>query len=289
MSDMDGVSEVKDIVKRAHDWGHPAIAITDHGVAQAFPDANHYIETLDKDDPFKVLYGVEGYVVDDLTEIAVNAGNQTLDDTYIVFDIETTGFSSIKDAIIEIGAVKVTDGKITDRFSTFVNPKRPIPFEITNLTSITDEMVMDSPTIDVVLPQFLEFAGDGVLVAHNAGFDVGFIEQNCRSLGLSDEFVYLDTVALARVLLPTLSKYKLNIVAKALNISLENHHRAVDDAEATAEIFVKFTEMLKKDQVGTLKEVNRYGDRNVNAIRKMPTHHIIILAKMISADIICTS
>ena len=279
MSDMDGVSEVKDIVKRAHDWGHPAIAITDHGVAQAFPDANHYIETLDKDDPFKVLYGVEGYVVDDLTEIAVNAGNQTLDDTYIVFDIETTGFSSIKDAIIEVGAVKVTDGKITDRFSTFVNPKRPIPFEITNLTSITDEMVMDSPTIDVVLPQFLEFAGDGVLVAHNAGFDVGFIEQNCRSLGLSDEFVYLDTVALARVLLPTLSKYKLNIVAKALNISLENHHRAVDDAEATAEIFVKFTEMLKKDQVGTLKEVNRYGDRNVNAIRKMPTHHIIILAK----------
>ena len=279
MSDMDGVSEVKDIVKRAHDWGHPAIAITDHGVAQAFPDANHYIETLDKDDPFKVLYGVEGYVVDDLTEIAVNAGNQTLDDTYIVFDIETTGFSSIKDAIIEIGAVKVTDGKITDRFSTFVNPKRPIPFEITNLTSITDEMVMDSPTIDVVLPQFLEFAGDGVLVAHNAGFDVGFIEQNCRSLGLSDEFVYLDTVALARVLLPTLSKYKLNIVAKALNISLENHHSAVDDAEATAEIFVKFTEMLKKDQVGTLKEVNRYGDRNVNAIRKMPTHHIIILAK----------
>lgn len=118
--------------KRAHDWGHPAIAITDHGVAQAFPDANHYIETLDKDDPFKVLYGVEGYVVDDLTEIAVNAGNQTLDDTYIVFDIETTGFSSIKDAIIEVGAVKVTDGKITDRFSTFVNPKRPIPFEITN-------------------------------------------------------------------------------------------------------------------------------------------------------------
>ena len=279
MSDMDGVSEVKDIVKRAHDWGHPAIAITDHGVTQAFPDANHYIETLDKDDPFKVLYGVEGYVVDDLTEIAVNAGNQTLDDTYIVFDIETTGFSSIRDRIIEIGAVKVVNGKIVDRFSTFVNPQRPIPFEITNLTSITDEMVMDSPAIDVILPQFLEFIGDGVLVAHNAGFDVGFIEQNCRNLGLNDHFVYLDTVALARVLLPTLSKYKLNVVAKALNISLENHHRAVDDAGATAEIFVKFVEMLKKDSITTLKEVNHYGDRNVNAIRKMPTHHIIILAK----------
>ena len=232
MSDMDGVSEVKDIVKRAHDWGHPAIAITDHGVAQAFPDANHYIETLDKDDPFKVIYGVEGYIVDDLTEIAVNAGDQSLDDTYIVFDIETTGFSSIRDSIIEIGAVKVQDGRIVDRFSTFVNPKRPIPFEITNLTSITDEMVMDSPGIETILPQFLEFVGDGVLVAHNAGFDVGFIEQNCRNLGLDDHFIYVDTVALARVLLPTLSKYKLNIVAKALNISLENHHRAVDGRTA---------------------------------------------------------
>src|SRR5699024_7825482 len=215
MSDMDGVSEVQDIVKRAHDWGHPAIAITDHGVAQAFPDANHYIERLDKDDPFKILYGVEGYVVDDLTEIAVNAGGETLDDTYIVFDIETTGFSSIRDRIIEIGAVKVVNGKIVDRFSTFVNPERPIPFEITNLTSITDEMVMGSPNIETVLPQFLEFVGDGVLVAHNAGFDMGFIEQNCREQGLSDRFVYVDTVALARVLLPTLSKYKLNIVAKA--------------------------------------------------------------------------
>ena len=279
MSDMDGVSEVKNIVKRAHDWGHPAIAITDHGVAQAFPDANHYIETLDKDDPFKIIYGVEGYVVDDLTEIAVNAGEQLLDDTYIVFDIETTGFSAIRDKIIEIGAVKVVNSEIVDMFSTFVNPERPIPFEITNLTGITDEMVMGAPNIETVLPQFLEFVGDGVLVAHNAGFDVGFIGQNCRDLGLDDRFVYLDTVALARVLLPTLSKYKLNIVAKALNIPLENHHRAVDDAGATAEIFVKFVEMLKKDHITTLKEVNRYGDRNVNAIRKMPTHHIIILAK----------
>ena len=245
MSDMDGVSEVKSIVKRAHDWGHPAIAITDHGVAQSFPDANHYIETLDKDDPFKVIYGVEGYVVDDLTEIAVNAGEQTLDDTYIVFDIETTGFSAIKDKIIEIGAVKVKDGAIVEKFSTFVNPKRPIPFEITQLTSITDEMVLDAPDIETVLPEFLEFVGDGVLVAHNAGFDVGFIEQNCRYQEIEPDFVSVDTVALARVLLPTLSKYKLNIVAKALGISLENHHCAVDDAGATAEIFVKFVEMLK--------------------------------------------
>lgn len=192
-----------------------------------------------KDDPFKVLYGVEGYVVDDLTEIAVNAKDQTLDDTYIVFDIETTGFSSIRDRIIEIGAVKVENGQIVDKFSTFVNPERPIPFEITNLTSITDEMVLDAPTIEVVLPQFLEFIGEGALVAHNAGFDVGFIEQNCRVLGLEQEFTAVDTVALARVLLPTLSKYKLNLVAKALGISLENHHRAVDDARGNSRNFCK--------------------------------------------------
>lgn len=176
MSDMDGVSEVKAIVKRAHDWGHKAIAITDHGVVQAFPDANHYIETLDKDDPFKIIYGVEGYLVDDLTDIAVNEDNQTLDDAFVVFDIETTGFSSVKDKIIEIGAVKVENGKIVSRYSTFVNPEVPIPFEITKLTSITDAMVIDAPKIETVLPEFMEYVGDAVLVAHNAGFDVGFIE-----------------------------------------------------------------------------------------------------------------
>ncbi|TCS75792.1 DNA polymerase III catalytic subunit PolC type [Muricomes intestini] len=277
MSDMDGVSEVKDIVKRAHDWGHPAIAITDHGVVQSFPDANHYIETLDKDDPFKILYGVEGYIVDDLTNIAVNAGDEDLSGTYTVFDLETTGFSAIKDKIIEIGAVKVVNGEIVDRFSTFVNPRRPIPFEITKLTSITDEMVMGSPDIERILPQFLEFVGDSVLVAHNAGFDVGFIEQNCRYQDITPHFVYVDTVALARVLLPALSRYKLNTVAKALGISLENHHRAVDDAAATAEIFVKFVQMLKEQNITTLKEINRFGDMNPNAIRKMPTHHVIIL------------
>ena len=279
MSDMDGVSETQDIVRRAHDWGHAAIAITDHGIAQAFPDANHFIERLDKDDPFKILYGVEGYVVDDLTEIAVGAGDETLDDVYVVFDIETTGFSAIKDKIIEIGAVKVVNGKIVDKFSTFVNPERPIPFEITKLTSITDDMVMEYPNIEVILPQFLEFAKDAVLVAHNASFDVGFIEQNCRYQDIEPKFISVDTVALARVLLPTLSKYKLNIVAKALGISLENHHRAVDDAGATAEIFVKFVEMLKERNITTLKGINQFGDMNPNAIRKLPTHHIIILAK----------
>ena len=279
MSDMDGVSDTKSIVKQAHTWGHPAIAITDHGVVQAFPDANHYIEDIDKEDPFKVIYGVEAYLVDDLTDIAVRAGEQTLDDTYVVFDIETTGFSNVEDRIIEIGAVKVQGGEIVDSYSTFVNPGIPIPFEITNLTSITDEMVMEAPKIDAILPEFLEFVGEAALVAHNASFDVGFIEQNCKNLGFPHKYTYLDTVALARVLLPTLAKYKLNIVAKALGISLENHHRAVDDAGATAEIFVKFVEMLKERDITTLADVNRFGDTNADAIKKMPTYHAIILAK----------
>ena len=282
MSDMDGVSDVKDIVKRAHSWGHPAIAITDHGVVQAFPEANHYIQDITKknpEDPFKVIYGVEAYLVDDLTDIAVGAVNQTLDDTYVVFDIDTTGFSSVEDRIIEIGAVKVQNGEIIDTYSTFVNPGIPIPFEITNLTGITDDMVIEFPSIDVVLTEFLSFVDDAVLVAHNAGFDVGFIEENCKKQGIEKELIYLDTVALARVLLPTLAKYKLNIVAKALNISLENHHRAVDDATATAEIFVRFIQMLKERDITTLEEVNRFGASNADAVKKMPTYHAIILAK----------
>ena len=282
MSDMDGVSDVKSIVKRAHDWGHPAIAITDHGVVQAFPDANHYIQDLEKSNPedaFKVIYGVEAYLVDDLADIVAHPGDQSLDDIYVVFDIETTGFSAINDRIIEIGAVKVRGGEIVDTYSAFVNPDIPIPFEITNLTSITDEMVIDAPKIETILPEFLDFIQDAVLVAHNANFDVGFIEQNCKRLGIDGTFTYLDTVALARVLLPTLAKYKLNIVAKALNISLENHHRAVDDAKATAEIFVKFVDMLKQQNVYTLREVNEFGATNPEAIKKMPTYHAIILAK----------
>ena len=267
MSDMDGVSEVKDLVKRAHDWGHKAIAITDHGVVQAFPDANHYIETLDKDDPFKVIY------------VAVNEKGQSLKGTYVVFDLETTGFSSAKDKIIEIGAVKVENGEITDKYSTFVNPKIPIPFRITQLTSITDEMVMESPEIETILPQFLKFVGDAVLVAHNASFDVSFIEENCRRQGIEPDFTSVDTVGLARVLLPTLSKFKLNVVAKALNISQEHHHRAVDDARVTAEIYVKFIQMLEERGIETLDQMNHFGAHNAEAIRKMPSYHVIVLAK----------
>ena len=295
MSDMDGVSEAKDIVKRAYQWGHPAIAITDHGVVQSFPDANHLIDDLwkaekgkrkdagdpnpDKNDFFKVIYGVEAYLVDDLKEIVTDGKGQPLEGSYVVFDIETTGFFPIKNRIIEIGAVKVSNGEITDRFSSFVNPQVPIPFEIEKLTSINDEMVMDAPVIEKVLPEFLSFCEGTVLVAHNASFDISFIRENAQRQQLPFDFTYVDTVGIARVLLPHQAKHTLDAVSKTLGISLENHHRAVDDAEATAQIFVKFTDMLLKDGKDTLEKVNALGDSNPDIVKRLPTYHAIILAK----------
>ncbi|RFZ77461.1 PolC-type DNA polymerase III [Lacrimispora amygdalina] len=275
MSDMDGVSEVKDLVKRAKKWGMPAIAITDHGCVQSFPDANH---ALDKGDTFKVIYGVEGYLVDDLKQLVENSKNQSFSDSYVVFDIETTGFSSSRNRIIEIGAVKVIDGKIRDKFSTFVNPDVPIPFEIEQLTGINDSMVLPHPKIDVILPQFLEFCKDSVLVAHNASFDVSFISYNAQKLQLEFDPTVIDTVALSRLLLPSLNRYKLDTVAKALNISLANHHRAVDDAGCTAEIFAAFVRMLRERGVETLDELNKLSTMSADMIKKLPTYHVIILA-----------
>ena len=276
MSDMDGVSEVSAILKRAKEWGHPALAITDHGAVQAFPDANH---TISRNDDFKVIYGMEAYLVDDLKEIAVNTQGQSVHDSFVVFDLETTGFSCVQNQIIEIGAVKVIDGKITDRFSTFVNPKVPIPFRIEELTSINDEMVMSAPTIETILPQFMEFCEGCIMVAHNASFDMSFIEENCRRLGLPCEKTVVDTVSMARVLLPQLNRFKLDTVAKALGVSLENHHRAVDDAGCTAEIFEKFIAMLEKQDIETLEELNALGRSSESQIKKLPTYHAIILAK----------
>lgn len=276
MSDMDAVVDVKDLVKRAKEWGHPAIAITDHGVVQSFPEANHAIH---KEDDFKVIYGMEAYLVDDLKEICENIKDQSLHDTCVVFDIETTGFGPVNDQIIEIGAVKVQDGKIVDKYSTFVNPDIPIPYHITQLTSITDEMVMDSPMIDVILPEFLEFCKGSILVAHNASFDVGFITKKAEFLGIETDFTVIDTVGMARLLLPHLSRFKLNIISKELGITLESHHRAVDDAGATAEIFVKFIEMLDEKNVTTLEELEAMNVMTPEMIKKLPTYHAILLAK----------
>ncbi len=276
MSDMDGVTDASALLKRAKAWGMPALAITDHGCVQAFTEASH---TISKEEDFKVIYGVEGYLVDDLKEVVENSKGQSLDDAYVVFDLETTGLSAVHNQIIEIGAVKVEKGKITERFSTFVNPQVPIPFEIEQLTGISDEMVLGAPVMEAILPDFLEFCKGCVLIAHNASFDAGFIEESCKRQGIATDFTVGDTVSMARILLPTLSKFKLDHVAKALHIPLENHHRAVDDAACTAEIFLKFIEMLKARDVTDLDKLNQMGMANVAAIKKMPTYHIIILAK----------
>ncbi len=295
MSEMDGVSEVKDIVKRAYQWGMPAVAITDHGVLQSFPDANHVWEDLwraekekrkaageaepDKFDFFKVIYGVEGYLVDDLNPLVTGDKGQFLSDETVVFDIETTGFSPVNDRIIEIGAVKVREGKITERFSAFVNPGKPIPFRIEQLTGINDAMVLDAPGIEEVLPRFLDFCGDAVLAAHNAGFDMSFIKENVRRAGILKEFTYLDTMGIARLLLPGQAKHTLDAVAKTLHISLENHHRAVDDAECTAEMYQAFLKMLAERGIKSLAQLEEAGCSNPEIIKKMTTYHVIILAK----------
>ena len=288
MSDMDAVIDPKTLVKTAFEWGMPAVAITDHGVVQGFPEANHAINPKDyKDDPgkmeraknFKVIYGVEAYLVDDVLEPVRDGKHQSLDSDFVVFDIETTGFGAGHDKIIEIGAVKVSGGEITDRFSTFVNPKVPIPPRIEELTGIKDSMVMASPEISEILPQFLAFCEGCSLVAHNASFDTGFIRHNAEKLGLPYDFTVIDTVGLARALLPQLSRFKLDTVAKELSVSLENHHRAVDDAGATAEIFVKFISMLKKRGLSNLDEVNAECKPTPEMIKKMPTYHAIILMK----------
>ncbi|MCD7817719.1 MAG: PolC-type DNA polymerase III [Lachnospiraceae bacterium] len=275
MSDMDGVSDVKDIISRAVSWGHKAIAVTDHGAVQAFPDANHAVS---KDSDFKVIYGVEAYLVDDLKEIAVNEKGQSLDTDFVVFDLETTGFSPQNNRIIEIGAVKVQNGKITDRYSTFVNPEVPIPFRIEELTSINDNMVMTAPVIETVLPEFMKFCENCVMVAHNASFDMSFIEENCRRLSLPCDKTSVDTVAMARVLLPALNRFKLDTVAKAVGVPLGHHHRAVDDAGCTAEIFEKFLAMLRKRDITTLAGLNDIGRASTDQIKKLPTYHVILLA-----------
>ena len=294
MSDMDGVSDVIDIVKRAYKWGHPAIAITDHGVVQALADVFHTWQDLYKgakaeaekegkqlgrQDFFKVICGCEIYLVDDLKNIVVNPKGQSLMDSFVVFDIETTGFSSVTNHIIEIGAVKVENGKIVDRFSTYVNPQEPIPYRITKLTTITDADVMDAPTIDQVLPEFFAFCEGCVLVAHNASFDIGFIKENARKLELPYAYTHVDTLAMARVLLPQLAKFTLDHVAKTVGVSLENHHRAVDDAEATAEIFEKFIPMLLEKGAHDLDAVNELGRTSTDYVRKTPSYHAIVLAK----------
>ncbi|RDY26735.1 PolC-type DNA polymerase III [Romboutsia weinsteinii] len=273
MSSMDAVCNVKKLVERAAKWGHPAIAITDHGIVQSFPDAM----SAGKANNIKILYGVEGYLVEDDALIIEDANDKDLSQSFVVFDIETTGFSNTNDKITEIGAVKIENFKVVDRFSELINPEKDISYKIQELTGITNDLVRDKPTIEEILPKFMEFIGDSVLVAHNAEFDTGFISQKCREQGLEYNNSAVDTLTLARVLLPNLKRHRLNVVAKALGIPLLNHHRAVDDAEATAKIFLKFLEMLTKQGANTLNEVNDVLGRI--DYTKLRTNHITLIAK----------
>ena len=274
MSKMDGITPVKDIIKRASEWGHKAVAITDHGVVQAFPDAMDMARKLG----IKVLYGVEAYLIDDLSSVVENSKNQRLIDEYVIFDLETTGLNREYNKIIEIGAVKVKNGKIIDRFSTFINPHEKLSEDIIKLTNITDDMLLDAPEESEILPKFFEFFGDSVLVAHNAKFDMGFIKKWAERNNTTVESTVLDTVGLSRTIFPEMTKHTLNVLAKKLHISLENHHRAVDDAEATANIFIKFIEILKNEyNVDTLDEVNELARNNIEVKKLRPSHAIILV------------
>lgn len=279
MSQMDAVTSAGDLVNRAYQWGHKAVAITDHGVAQAFPDAMKAADKINKDEEkIKIIYGVEAYFMDDLVESVKGDADTGFDGTFICFDIETTGLSAARDKITEIGAVKVENGVITDTFSTFANPEMPIPQKITQLTGITDDMVKDAPSQSEAVGAFLEFAGDNVLVAHNAPFDTSFIAKACEDMGREYNYTSIDTVAISRAILTDIKNCKLDTVAKFLRLGDFNHHRATDDAEMLARIFINFCQRLTDDY-----GITKTNDINTKIaggdFKKLPTYHQIILVK----------
>ena len=273
MSSMDALCSTKKLVKQAASWGHKAIAITDHGVVQAFPEAMD----AGKSNNIKILYGVEGYLVEDNAPVIKNANDESLSQTFVVFDLETTGFSNKNDKITEIGAVKIENFKVVDRFSQLINPQKDISYKVQELTGITNDLIKDKPTIEEVLPKFIEFIGDSVMVAHNADFDMGFMQQKCREQNIEFKNTSVDTLTLARTLLPHMKRFRLNLIAKELGVPLLNHHRAVDDAEATAHIFIKFLEMIQKRGGEKLSDINTILG-NID-YTKLTTNHITLIAK----------
>lgn len=280
MSDMDGMTAPADLIKQAHKWGQKAVAITDHGVAQAFPEAMNTAEAIRKEDPdFKVLYGTEAYFVNDLVPAVSGESGQSLEGDFICFDLETTGLSAQNDRITEIGAVRLHNGEITDRFDIFVDPERPIPEKITQLTSITNEMVQGAPKEAEALQQFFDFCGENaVLVAHNASFDASFVRAALQRQGKPFENTYIDTVTMARSLLPDLKKATLDSVANYLKLKPFHHHRAEDDAAVLGDIFLNFLERLKNDHhVEQVNEIN--GALAGSDPKKLRPYHMILLVK----------
>lgn len=280
MSQMDAMTSAKDLIKRAMKWGMKSIAITDHGVVQAFPEAH---KLLGYDNPdMKIIYGVEAYLAPDKNPVVANGKGQSIDTTYCVLDLETTGFSATTEKITEVGIMKLKDGEVIDEFSCFVNPEKHIPQRVSEVTNITDEMVADAETIDKVFPKILDFIKDSVIVAHNAGFDVGFLRQNAKSLGYDFDYTYLDTLSLAKDLFPDYKKYKLGKIADNLGIKVEVAHRALDDVDTTVKVFKVMLDMLKKrgvEKVEDIDKVSRTEEAKKEEYKKLKTYHAIILAK----------
>ncbi len=279
MSDMDALTPAGDLVKQAYAWGHRAVAITDHGNVQAYPEAMNTVEKIRKDGgEMKVIYGMEAYFVNDSGALVSGCTDYSVNDDIIVFDIETTGLSKEADRITEIGAVKLRNMEIVDEFRTFVDPERPIPPQNTQITGITDDMVAGAPKEREALEAFLGFAGDAVLVAHNADFDTGFIRVACERQGIDYNIRSVDTLALSRAALPHLRQHKLDIVAKEYKVGDFNHHRALDDAKVLALIFQRIIA-----DAGKGRELTKLGDLNSILgnvdIKKLPYYHMIILVK----------
>ena len=290
MSNMDALTSTKAAIKQAAAWGHRAIAITDHGCVQSFTDALHVVEdwkgppkVAGTDETIKILYGCEGYYINDVDDKIVVKGtaDMAFDEEFVAFDLETTGLSARNDRIIEIGAVIMKDGREVDRFQTFVDPGQRLDRKIVELTGITDEMLQGAPKIEEVLPKFLEFVGDRILVAHNADFDTAFVRAECERQGLAYPFTSADTLVLAQNMLPQLNKHKLNIVADALSLPEFNHHRAADDAVICGMIMVRMLQMLQEQDVHSLQQINSAMEKIRSAHRadNRYAQHIILIAK----------
>ncbi len=275
MSQMDAVTPCTDLLKRAISWGWKSIAITDHGVVQSFPDAHKFLEKTGAD--LKVIYGVEAYFVPDKDPCVFYSRKQPIDNTeYCVFDLETTGISHITEKITEVGIIKIKNGEVIDTFECFVNPEKPIPQKVVEVTHITDDMVKDAETIDKVMPKILEFMGDSVLVAHNADFDIGFMKYNCEKLGLKLDNTYIDTLRLARAMFPEFTKYKLGIIAEKLGIKVDVAHRALDDVKTLVAVFKEMIERAKEKKAKIIDDFDNVFEAD---FRKLPSYHAIILAQ----------
>ena len=275
MSQMDGMTSATELLKRAVKWGMKSIAITDHGVVQAFPEAYHFCE---KNPDLKVIYGVEAYLAPDRTPVVSFPKGQDIDTTYCVLDLETTGFSFRTEKITEIGIMKIKNGEVLDEFSCFVNPEKPIPQRVVEVTNITDDMVKGAETIDKIFPKMMEFIGNSILVAHNADFDIGFLKYNAKELGYTLDNTYIDTLRLAKELFPDYKKYKLGIIAENLGIKVEVAHRALDDVDTTVKVFNVMIDMLKEKGAVKIEDIDRLCAGSTD-FRRLPTYHAIILAQ----------